>query len=407
MSRGVSLVVLDSKDKATKAHSGCGIGNIVFLDVGGVTVRELARALSKRVPTVGVEWELGLTAWLRRAVTRQRAEGDLGILTVRLQRGWWRSRLLTRGKRLRRLLAEVVPLGPSTVVVLTSPHAVRWVRNLGGCVFVYYASDNFLSWFRNAHRTRRFEGALCRAAHHTFVVSRRLQERFSLEYAVPSGALSVLPNAVRGKDIPEAPPERSTEPLPLAGFPRPWALVMGNLGVNTDWRLLAQVAKQTTWLSWVFVGPVQPLGDSDQAKARVWFLHGAARTRFVGPVEYPDLSGFARACDVAILPYLRSEATSHASPTRYYQHLAAGRPILATDAVDELLDKTPLVRICRSAKEMADALGSLHKQGFCDGFERRRWEQAQGETWEARAEQFLRVLTGTLGPGRVGFGGGS
>jgi glycosyltransferase involved in cell wall biosynthesis len=162
--------------------------------------------------------------------------------------------------------------------------------------------------------------------------------------------------------------------------------VIGNLAENTDWELTEQAVLATPWLSWLFVGPYSaPIKDAKQAAARLRLLGVGGRVRFVGPKDYGDLKNYARALDVAILPYRKREPTYSGSSTRFYEHLAACRPMVASDGFEELLHKVPLVQIARSPQEMAAALKHLRGVGFCDGLEERRWSQSRKETWTDRA----------------------
>ena len=54
------------------------------------------------------------------------------------------------------------------------------------------------------------------------------------------------------------------------------------------------------------------------------------QARFVGRKPYGELASYARAFDVAILPYRLCEPTYSGSSTRFYEHLAACRPMIAS-----------------------------------------------------------------------------
>ena len=114
-------------------------------------------------------------------------------------------------------------------------------------------------------------------------------------------------------------------------------------------------------------------------------LAAGGRIRFVGSKPYGELKAYARCLDVAVLPYMKREPTYSGSSTRFYEHLAACRPILATDGFEELLHKEPLLKILRSPAEWIAALEQLRQQGYRDGLEELRWRQSQHETWEERA----------------------
>ena len=93
-----------------------------------------------------------------------------------------------------------------------------------------------------------------------------------------------------------------------------------------------------------------------------------------------------------MLPYRKKEPTYSGSSTRFYEHLAACRPMVATRGFAELLEKPPLLELVNTAGEMQLALEQLRSVNFRDGLETARWEASRQGTWEAR----VRTLTATL-----------
>ena len=127
------------------------------------------------------------------------------------------------------------------------------------------------------------------------------------------------------------------------------------------------------------------VSDLEQRRARQLLKNFGGRIRFLGAKPYSQLREYARALDVAILPYRKREPTYSGSATRFYEHLAACRPIIATTGVAELIKKEPLLRLADSAAEMILALEELRAKDFRDGHEMQRWTASQTETWEERA----------------------
>jgi glycosyltransferase involved in cell wall biosynthesis len=181
-------------------------------------------------------------------------------------------------------------------------------------------------------------------------------------------------------------------------MPRPVAGVIGNLSANMDWELLQETITRIPWLSWVFVGPTDmPINDPLQRQARDLLMRQEGRVRFVGSKPYGQLKDYARACDVAVLPYRKVEPTYSGSSTRFYEHLAACKPIIATRGIAELLHKEPLLRLVNNAAELAQALGKLRHTNFHDGQEERRCRASQAETWEQRASSMIGALSERVG----------
>jgi glycosyltransferase involved in cell wall biosynthesis len=203
-------------------------------------------------------------------------------------------------------------------------------------------------------------------------------------------------------------PSDVAAPLPeeLADLPRPVVGVIGNLAYNMDWLLLRDAVSRTPGFSWAFVGPADmKIADPRIRAARQELIGLGGRVRFTGAKPYGALYKYGRALDVALLPYRRKEPTFSGSATRFYEHLAACRPILATRGVDELLGKEPLLKLVDSAADIAAELDLLHANRFRDGYEEARWKASYKGTWEARANAMVSAVDGELAerqsPGRL------
>ncbi len=113
--------------------------------------------------------------------------------------------------------------------------------------------------------------------------------------------------------------------------------------------------------------------------------------------HYGTLRDYARSFDVAILPYTKKEPTYSGSSTRFYEHLAAGRPMLATRGFEELLHKEPLLQLVNDAEHLAHELERLRSKRFQDGFEELRWMTSKNETWSSRALSMRQALSESSG----------
>jgi hypothetical protein len=132
-----------------------------------------------------------------------------------------------------------------------------------------------------------------------------------------------------------------------------------------------------------------PEPDLRAARGRVLRL---PNVRPVGLKTYGDLAAYARCFDVAVLPYRRCEPTYSGSSTRFYEHLAACRPMISTRGFEELLHKEPLLRLVDSAQHAKAVLLDLQSKGFDDGLAAMRWEASRHGTWQARAASVQQQL---------------
>ena len=367
-----------------------------ILDVGSIWMREFASAMARVQPVVAWWPEMraagAFQGWEREETI---AEPALTVRRYPLQRGYARTPIqqvlpyqIGLLKRLRTHCAEEENAALLCSTPFYAPVAERWKGPV-----VYYVTDLTAGYASlDGEQVRALDRRMCRVATAVCANSRRLKAYMELEAGCSAEKITVVPNATRESNVARE-PLLAPGPLPaeLADLPRPIAGVIGNLSGNTDWQLLAPVVEATPWLHWVFVGPTQRIEDRRQEQARKRVMQHP-RARFVGAKPYGELQAFARAFDVAVLPYLKTEPTYSGSSTRFYEHLAACRPMLATRGFAELLEKPPLVELVDTAEEMIAGMERLRAAGFRDGLETARWEASREGTWEKRVQ----VLVGAL-----------
>ncbi len=366
-----------------------------ILDVGSIWMREFASAMARTHPVVAWWPEIRLFGAFERWERHEAiAEPALDVRRFPLQRGYARTpirQLLPfQHALLKRLRAACTDESRSPLICSTpfyAPVAEQWKGPV-----VYYVTDLTAGYEGlKSKQVIALDKRMCHGSNAVCPNSRRLAEYLLQQTGCSPDKIIVVPNATRERNVAPA-PLLAPEPLPveIAHLPRPIAGVIGNLSANMDWELLEGAITATPWLNWVFVGPTaMPIRDRRQSAARARVLK---RAHFTGQKPYGELQGYARCFDVAILPYRKKEPTYSGSSTRFYEHLAACRPMVATRGFAELLEKPPLLELVNTAGEMQLALEQLRSVNFRDGLETARWEASRHGTWEAR----VRTLTGTV-----------
>jgi hypothetical protein len=374
-----------------------------FMDALSVWGKEFASALGTLTPAIGwiprLSWTGAFEQWQQDIDLE---DPPLTMKSFPLQRGYrrwpvgWVSR--TASRQAARLNAASEGFS-SAVLALTSPYYAPVAERWRGPV-VYYVTDLLIKYggFREAE-IRQLDTVMCRAASLVCPNSARIASYLIEAAQCSPDKIVIVPNATRQANLlPHAPCATATLPDDIADLPRPVAGVIGNLAANMDWELLERVVRAVPWLSWAFIGPTEnPAGGRGQERARSELINMGGRVRFTGPRPYGALAAYARAFDVAVLPYCKREPTYSGSSTRFYEHLAACRPIIATRGFAELLKKEPLLRLVSDAEQMIGHLGHLRRAGFQDGCETLRWKTSLGETWDARAALMLTSLADALG----------
>lgn len=354
--------------------------------------------MSAQVDTLGWCPQITGTGMFRDSESETKLSNpELRVRYFPLQRGFAKfpiNVIAREAERVSRRILKRTEGAADSVLICTSPHYAPVAERWPGLV-VYYVTDLFVAYGDNPAFVTALDRRICQAADLVCPNSDRIAEYLIQSAGCDPQKLSIIPNATRRVNILPAPSFHSTVEVPadVRDLSKPFAGVLGNLAANMDWLLLEEVVARTPWLSWVFVGPTEmEISDIRQRDARHRLKQFGGRIRFVGAKPYSQLQDYARAMDVAVLPYRKSEPTYSGSPTRFYEHLAAGRPILATRGFAELLKKEPLLRLVDTAEEMTVALEELRAKDFRDGQEALRWNTSQTETWEERASMMRNAL---------------
>ena len=172
-----------------------------------------------------------------------------------------------------------------------------------------------------------------------FVTSRRLQDKLGRRR--PDAVY--LPNGVA--DIFFAAP--APEPAVLAGFPRPRVVFVGKLDAWIDFDTIARVGERLPRASVLVVGP-------GEATRRAY----PANVHFTGAFPYEGLPALLAHCDVALVPFVKSELTQAVSPLKMFEYLATGLPVVAT-RLDEIEAAGAPVHLCDDADAFAAAVATV------------------------------------------------
>ena len=366
------------------------------LQLSDVLDLELATALSEQHSVVLWQPRRRLFPDLRRhqSADRMLPGSNLRIRDFALERGFGRLPQAAMRWVSQRLAAEIARGcdAANSVLVSTIPHFAGVAERWPGRV-VYWLSDLIAAYeHADAGRISYWDRRMCAAADLVCPGSTRIASYLE-QQGCPPAKIEILPNATRASNLlPEPLHTPAALPADVAHLPRPIAGVIGNLAGNMDWELIETVVQQSAPFTWLFVGShTMHIADGAARSARERVMRHP-RTCFTGPRLYGDLMQYARALDVAVLPYRRCEPTFSGSSTRFYEHLAASRPMIGTPAVHELLTKLPLLTLFETAQELVAALDVLRREDFDDGYGELRWQSSRLATWSLRAASMTESL---------------
>jgi glycosyltransferase involved in cell wall biosynthesis len=217
-----------------------------------------------------------------------------------------------------------------------------------------------------------------------FTTSPVLQERCA---AIAPGRTDYFGNVA---DIAHFGAAREDGPIPpeLDAIPRPRLAYLGVLSdFKVDFALVERAAALRPDWHFVFIGDERE-GQHSQALAR---LRSYANVHCLGWRPYSELPRYLRGIDVALLPSLINDYTRAMFPMKFFEYLAAGRPVVGT-RLPALAEFATLYRQADTPQTMIEAISaaiaSPRDMTLPIGH-----PLLQSHSWDARIDAMLDRLT--------------
>ncbi len=277
-------------------------------------------------------------------------------------------------------------------LVVTSPHYLELVKRAAPHTRTfYYCSDDYAqyaNWGGNAILQK--EAELARRVDHSFFVSRSLADRAVSAYGLKPEHVSVSPNAT--DDLFFQPVSEERQSALFRDFPalrQPLVGIVGAINSRLDFELIEACCNLPSVGSVVMVGPV----DSTCQDEGLLRLQQNGKCVFVGVQPHESLPMWMQALDVALIPYLDTPLNRSCSPMRLFDHLAAGKPMVATGGCPQVRLFEPLVKVGLTTAECAAMVQGLLQAAPEDESEREARRQAALEhTWASRSQRLFETM---------------
>jgi len=269
------------------------------------------------------------------------------------------------------------------IVWIYNPIVASFQAQLNPAFLVYHCVDDLTTVPGISPQVvRDAEKTLVAEADAVFVTSQHLKQKLS---AIAPATVHYFPNVADYDHFASA---RSPGALPsdLAPIPAPR---IGFIGAIKDYKIdfdliHALVQRQPDW-HWVMVGEVELTGASTR-----WARLNAPNLHFFGYRAYTSLPDYLRGFDVVVLPCLLNDYTRSMFPMKFFEYLAAGKPIVGT-RLPALTAYESLYWPVDSAEAFEQTLRSLLAGDVKPAVEA-GIEAARAHTWETRCREMVSLM---------------
>lgn len=262
------------------------------------------------------------------------------------------------------------------------PHPSFMLNAIPHELAIYYCIDDYAAHPGvDVERIKTCDAELTQHTDHVFVAPPAL---LAAKQAVNSST-TFSPHGVDVDLFAQAQAASTVVPAEARALARPVIGYFGLIAVWTDVQLIEWLALQRPGWNFLLVG---------HASVDVSALARLPNVTLVGPQPYESLPGWAKAFDVAIIPYRLNQQVKNANPLKLREYLATGKPVVSvpTPEVDRF---ATVVRVAESREDfLAEIAAALND----DSQELRELRMAavREMSWERRAQASFEIALQAL-----------
>ncbi len=263
---------------------------------------------------------------------------------------------------------------------------------------IYHCVDDFAAlphWWNGAASIQARDARCCAEADIVLCTAETLaQDRSVLNarvHIVPNGA-DVQPVCSVEDVAPPPPSDIDTLPRPVIGF-------SGIVDFRFDADLIATLARRRPDWSFALAGGTAPSsgagGSKDASDAGLADLARLPNVHVLGWKSREELPAYQRAMDVCLIPFRRSRYARGVLPLKFFEYLAAGRPVVSTNLEELRRFDSDLVRLADEPSAFHDAIVAA-LEADTPRLAEKRIAAAREHSWDRRVELASRLITQTL-----------
>ena len=257
------------------------------------------------------------------------------------------------------------------------PHPGILAGKLGDRLTVYYCVDDYAAFPGVDTATiRKIDDELTRRASVLFVTSPVLLEAKRAQrpdaHFSPHGVDAEM-FAQASANEPPAEPVRALK-HPVIGY-------FGNLGEWINYDLILHLVRSRPQWTFLLIG---------YAAAELGELKACPNVVLPGPQPYEALPLWARAFDVAIIPYRLTQQVKYANPLKLREYLATGKPVVSV-TTPETARFEGLIQLADTPEDYLAAVENALRNDTPE-LSRKRMEAIALSSWDARFQETVSVV---------------
>lgn len=195
-------------------------------------------------------------------------------------------------------------------------------------------------------------------------------------------AVFLIGNGVEASHFEKVSQEGTTIAGEIQGIPSPVIGYVGAMGEWFDFDLIEKILQRFPDASVVLIGWAPSKQRRRLRQIRAKNLH------FLGARHYRDLPRYVKAFDVCIIPFLQSRLTESVNPNKFYEYLAAGKPIVTT-ALPELEKFGNVFKMAGSHEEFLEHIKAASEEDYNQDEGR---EIARQNDWSGKAARMVDLI---------------
>jgi glycosyltransferase involved in cell wall biosynthesis len=168
---------------------------------------------------------------------------------------------------------------------------------------------------------------------------------------------------------------------PIIGF------VGGMVNSKMNWEWIHEVSVLRPLWNFVFIGPC--------AEPPPKYITVQKNITFISPKPPEALPFYIKDFDVCLIPYQGEAFLKACSPTKAFEYLAAGKPVVAS-WIPDLEDYQHVIRLSRNSTEFLQNIEAALADGQKSSMVQEYVRAAHGRTWEDRIEKTSRLIESLL-----------